>query len=369
MCTAGGGFSFLANVVPQLASLAPENHFLLLARNPRLADTMPETDNLEVRVLPAVGAAGRLRFSYLEAPRIAKRWNADLYYSAGETVPLRTSCPSIATFQNPNVFSTQPLQWPWKQRARFRLLRVLAELSARCAERVVFVSDDSAGWMGDALGLPEARRVPVQHGIDGAAWSEPLDAPIHPNPYILSVSSIYRYKNYVRLIEAYAQAADRQSKMPDLVIIGDDRDPEYSQQMYRARDATGRLAESIHILGEVPYAKIQSYYAGASSFVFPSFLETFGIPLLEAMASGLPTVAADIPVFREVGGDAVLYADPQSVPALAKTMEQVIFEPDLAESLSKRGRDRVLNFTWEHTATRLLSLFTEVHGERGAKEH
>ncbi|NRA09353.1 MAG: glycosyltransferase family 4 protein [Myxococcales bacterium] len=367
MCTAGGGFSYLVNIIPLLATLAPEHRFLLLARNRRLATAMPEADNLDVRVLPPTGIVGRLRFAYFEAPRIAKRWNADLYYSAGETVPLHASCPSIASFQNPNVFSKEPVHRPWKQRARLGILRLLAAVSARCAARVMFVSHDSARWMGDALGLPEARRAPIQHGIDAALWSRPLDAPLHSAPYILSVSSIYRYKNYVRLIEAYAELAERRSQMPDLVIIGDDQDPEYSREMYRARDATGALAENIHILGEVPYADIQSYYAGASFFVFPSYLETFGIPLLEAMASGLPTVAADIPVFREVGGDAVLYADPHAVPALAKAMEQALFAPGLAGSLAKRGRERVQDFTWEHAATRLLSLFTEVSAEQEAR--
>ena len=366
MCTAGGGFSYLVNIIPLLVSLAPEHRFLLLSRNPRLTAAMPEAENLEIRVMPAVGVAGRLRFSYLEAPRLARRWNADLYYSAGETVPLHVPCPSIASFQNPNVFSKDPLGWPWKQRARLGLLRGLAALSARCAERVMFVSEDSARWMGDALGLPASRRAPIPYGIDASRWREAPGTSLHPNPYILSVSSIYRYKNYVRLIEAYAELAERQSDLPDLVIIGDDQDPEYSQQMYRARDATGALAENIHILGEVPYADIQSYYAGASFFVFPSYLETFGIPLLEAMASGLPTVAADIPVFREIGRDAVLYADPHSAAALAKAMEQAFSSPVLVESLVKRGRERALDFSWERMAIRMLNLFGEVCAQREA---
>ena len=233
----------------------------------------------------------------------------------------------------------------------------------------MFVSEDSAQWIGDRLGLPESQRAPVQHGIDAARWSEALDAPLHPNPYILSVSSIYRYKNYVRLIEAYAEVAERRGEIPDLVIIGDDQDPEYSQEMYRTRDATGAIAENIHILGEVPYAEIQSYYAGASFFVFPSHLETFGIPLLEAMASGLPTVAADIPVFREVAGDAVLYADPYSAPDLAEAMEETLFKPGLAKSLTNRGLERVKHYSWERSANRLLTLFQEVWEERQGKRH
>ncbi|MCP3985492.1 MAG: glycosyltransferase family 1 protein [Myxococcota bacterium] len=266
----------------------------------------------------------------------------------------------MASFPNPNVFSKLPLDWPLKERVRLGLLRTIAGLSARCAERVMFVSEDSAHWIGDALGLPVSRRAPIPHGIDTSLWSKAPDTPLHPNPYILSVSSIYRYKNYVRLIEAYAEIAKRQREMPDLLIIGDDQDPDYLKEMYAARDAAASFAENIHILGEVPYAEIQRYYAGASFFVFPSYLETFGIPMLEAMVSGLPTVAADIPIFREIGGDAALYADPHSTPALAKAMEQVIFTPGVAELLAERGHERVMNYNLERTVARLLSLFNEI---------
>ena len=368
MARGGGGFTYLANILPQLARLAPEQEFRALVRNPRLANSLPALPNLEVELLDAdAGPAQRLRFTHLKIPRIAREWDADLYFSAGEGSPLQAPCPKIAAFRNPTVFTNLDQGRPRRQKLRLAALRGLSRLSAAGCQRILFVSQDSADWIGDALRIPLAKRSAIHHGIDIALWSRPLDAPLHSAPYILSVSSIYRYKNYVRLIEAYAELAERRSQMPDLVIIGDDQDPEYSQQMYRARDATGALAENIHILGEVPYANIQSYYAGASSFVFPSYLETFGHPLLEAMASGLPTVAADIPVFREVGGDAVLYADPHSTPALAKAMEQALFAPGLAESLAKRGRERVQDFTWEQSATRLLRLFTEVCAEQEAR--
>ncbi|MGE4652802.1 MAG: glycosyltransferase family 1 protein [Myxococcota bacterium] len=366
MCGAGGGFSYLVNIIPQIVALAPEYRFLLVVRNQRLADRLPESDNLEVQVLHPVGAGGRLRFSYIEAPRLARRWNADLYYSVGESVPLHAHCPSIASFRNATVFSKQALHWPLKQRLRLALLRAISTLSGRRADRVIFVSEDSARWMGDALGLPTSRRAIVRHGIATEEWSKPVGDPVHPSPYILSVSSIYRYKNYVRLIEAYAKLAKRQSEFPDLVIIGDDQDPDYSQEMVRARDATGALAARIHILGEVPYSEIQRYYAGASLFVFPSHLETFGHPLVEAMASGLPTVAADTPVFRELAGSAVLYADPYSSGALSEAMEQALFTPGLSESLAKRGLERVKRFSWKQTGSQLLSIFKEVRAEHQA---
>ncbi|HJO24339.1 MAG: hypothetical protein QF890_17035 [Myxococcota bacterium] len=79
MCTIGGGFTYLVNVAPRMAARAPEHRFLLLGRNPLLAEAMPRAENLEVRLLPPVGIAGRFRFSYLQAPRIAKRCGRPLH--------------------------------------------------------------------------------------------------------------------------------------------------------------------------------------------------------------------------------------------------------------------------------------------------
>jgi glycosyltransferase involved in cell wall biosynthesis len=252
-------------------------------------------------------------------------------------------------------------------RLRLAALRAVTRVSARVCDRIMFVSEDSAGWIGDMFGVPARRRAVVHHGIDANAWARPAGsgASPHPRAYILSVSSVHRHKNYVRLIQAYVDLARRRAVLPDLVIIGDDQDPAYSAEMQRARsDAGAELAARIHILGEVPYAEIKSYYAGADLFVFPSYLETFGHPLLEAMASGAPVVAADTPVFHEVAGDAAVYADPYAAQALSGAIEEVLFAPRKREALIERGLERARACSWNVTAQRLSSLFADVLAER-----
>jgi glycosyltransferase involved in cell wall biosynthesis len=273
----------------------------------------------------------------------------------------------IASFRNPIIYTNMDLGVSWKQRLRLRLLFEVSCASARACDRVMFVSDDSAGWIGDSVGVPERKRAVVHHGIDAAAFAGSPRALPTPS-YILSVSSIYTHKNYVRLIEAYAQLArQREHNLPDLVILGDVQHEGYLEQMKRARGAAGEeLAERIHFVGEVPYSEVKAYYAGADLFVFPSYLESFGHPLLEAMASGVPTVAADIGVFREIGSDAVFYADPYKVDAMAGAMEEALFFPRARETLIKRGRERVRSFGWDSTARRLVQLFDEVLSERAA---
>ncbi len=358
MARGGGGYTYLTNVVPRLAQLAPETRFRVMLRSQRLAQSLPDAPNLEVDLLPECGLRERFRFSYLEAPKLAADWRADLYYSAGEAAPLTAPCPVIASFQNPNVF-TGIRQWPWRQQLRLSLLQAIARVSARRAARVLFVSKDSAQWMGDAIGLPESKRAWLHHGVDAADWRPATDRP-RRRDYILSVSSIYRYKNYVSLIEAYAQLASRRPEVPDLVIIGDDQDPPYSAKMEAARRATGALAERIHIMGEVPYSEIKRYYAEAALFVFPTLLETFGIPIIEAMAAEVPVVASDLSVFREIARDAAFFCDARRPTSMAGAMEEALFADGAREALVKRGRERVREFTWDRSAKRLLNVFEDV---------
>lgn len=365
MARGGGGFTYLVNILPQLAAIAPDDHFRVLVRTDRLARSIAPAPNVEIERVPDATLFGRLRFTYYDVPRLLSAWGADLYFSAGESAPLRAACAMIASFRNPIPYAPRDSAFDWKQRLRLLALRAVSRVSAHTCDRIMFVSHDSAAWIGDLLGVPPQRRAVVYHGIDAAAWTPPESAiSPHPNPYILSVSSVHRHKNYVRLIEAYTALARRRADVPDLVIIGDDQDPDCSAEMQRARTAAGNLADRIALAGEVPYAEVKSYYAGADLFVFPSYLETFGHPLLEAMASGIPTVAADIPVFREIAGDAALYADPFKTDALSSAIEEALFAPRAGETLVERGRERVRSFGWDATARRLLSLFDDVLSER-----
>jgi glycosyltransferase involved in cell wall biosynthesis len=356
----GGGFTYLVNMVPRLTRTNPDVDFLLVLRTERLARALSPAPNLEIRQVAPRGRLGRLAYTFLDGPKLARQWGADLYFSVSEYAPSNAPCPVVASFRNPNIFTPLEQDWGFSDRLRLTTLRALARLSARSCDRIMFVSEDSARWIGDAAGVAEERRAVVHHGIDLEGWARKQARPVHPRPYILSVSTVYRYKNFVRLIEAYADLARRHPEVPDLVIAGDHQDLEYAEKMEAARRATGPLAERILFTGEVPYDQVHSWYAGASLFAFPSYLETFGHPMLEAMASGVPIVASDIEVFRELGGDAPLYVDPHSPKAFADAMEEILWRPEAARALAKRGRERVRQFTWDRSAERLSALFHEV---------
>ena len=362
----GGGFTYLVNVMPRLLEVAPDFQFKVLLRHPPLAEAMPKAPNLEVEQLPPAGWVGAFGFLYFQAVAHAERWGADLYYSVAEWAPLRAPFPMIASFRNPNAFTELDQGWPLHQRLRLGTMRRLAGFSARACSRIIFVSRDSAQWIGDEMGIPEARRAVVHHGIDLGRWggeSREAGARPHERPYILSVSSIYRYKNFVRLIDAWLAAARSEPGLPDLVIIGDAHDAVHSREMRAHRDAAGEFASRIHLLGEVPYDQVRPWYAHAQAFAFPSYLETFGHPLVEAMASGLPVLAADTAVFREIGGDAVDYADPYDTTALRDGLIRFTRDEERARGFGEAARARAAEFGWEKTAQSLRGVLDRVLAE------
>jgi glycosyltransferase involved in cell wall biosynthesis len=362
MAQSGGGFTYAVNLVPLLATRMPEIEILAVLRSPGIAEALPALPNLSVELLPEAGLVERIRFLGYTAPALARRWGADLYYSASELSPLWCPCPKIAAFRNANLFTRMPLGWPLRQRLRMRTLAAFAWHSARTCDRILFVSDDSARWIGDHMRLPPGKRVTVPHGIDLARWSRGNAPSPVPRPFVLSVSSIYRYKNFVRLIEAWTHVARDWPDAPDLVIVGDDQDPLHSSQMRAARERAGELAARIHLVGGVPYSEITRYYANAQAFVFPSYLETFGHPLLEAMAAGLPVMASDMGVFREVGDDAAVYFDPHDVDSIASVLDSVLRDADRQAMLVRRGQERVSAYTWDRTVDGLIGVFEEVLG-------
>lgn len=356
MAHGGGGFTYLVNVVPRLSRQNPGAKFLLLLRNRTLAESLPEMPNVEIELLPDVGFFGRFAFLLRGTAGLARAFGADLYFSTAEYLPIGLPCPAVVSFRNPNVFTDLDQGWQPYQRFRLGSLRRLASVSAKRSKRIVFVSHDSASWIGDVMKIPATKRAVVHHGIDTTMWKPHAGTLSRESSGILSVSTVYRYKNFVKLIEAYAVVAKSSTELPPLTIIGDVVDDPYRARMAKARAATGDLADKIHIIGATPYRELPAWYASAELFVFPSYLETFGHPLLEAMASGLPTLAADIPVFREIAGDAVAYADPHDEFSLAAELSKLLDSESRRTELIEKANARIREFGWGRTASTLMGV-------------
>jgi glycosyltransferase involved in cell wall biosynthesis len=177
-------------------------------------------------------------------------------------------------------------------------------------------------------------------------------------PFMLFVSSLWPYKNCDGLLRAWSEA---RARLPhrQLVIVGAPRDERYSAQLVELATSLG-ISDDVRFVGAVPLEETVSFYRSAEVFVYPSLNETFGLPILEAMASGCPVVTSDVSAMPEIAGGAALLCQPTSPSSIA---EAIVRAAGSGERLRQAGIRRAAQFTWGATAAATLDVYREV-GER-----
>lgn len=166
-------------------------------------------------------------------------------------------------------------------------------------------------------------------------------------PYILTIATLEPCKNYPTLLRAFK----RLKTDWDLVIIGK-KGWKY-QEIFSLIEEL-KLAERVKLLGYIPQDYLPLFYNGAEIYIHPSWYEGFGLPVLEAMACGTPTIASNSSSLTEIGEDAVLYFNPQSVDELIFKIESLVDDKELMNNLKEKGIEQAKKFTWEKTAQKTL---------------
>ena len=353
----GGGLTYLVNLIPEIGVIDQNNHYTILVSKRLNLDLPP---NMKQVVVNIDSVLFRIFYEQCVLPFYSKKIKADILYSPHDVTTLLAPCRTILAMRNPCLYTQLTQEWGMKDTIRIKILSRLAKLSARRADCILFVSEDSKNWISSNLGLNHTKLRWVHHGIKiPNTQGNTIPDNIRSN-YLLSVSSIYYYKNYVRLVEAYAKLLEEYRLEEDLIIIGKELDKPYSLKL-RTIIASLGLQERVKLLGNIPYREIFHYYKNASLFVFPSYLETFGHPLLESMAMGIPVVASDIGVFREICADAAVYFDPLNSKNIGEKLLTTLKNPQLQETMRQRGLERVKAFSWEKTAQETLKVFEELY--------
>ncbi|MCG8588002.1 MAG: glycosyltransferase family 4 protein, partial [Proteobacteria bacterium] len=244
---------------------------------------------------------------------------------------------------------------------RLRTLDVMARIGFRRADRILFPTAAAVDEVVKRTALPRHRLRVVPYGVslDSFSGARPLETDTR---YLLLPAALERHKNIETAIRAIA--ATRDSKLQLWIVGGDSTDPEHARELVRLAHRIG-VADRVRFLGGVPHAEMASYFKGALALVFPSFIETFGFPLLEAMAAGTPIVASDIPVFREVAGEAAVYFPASDPEALAREVERVAQGGADVSARVEHGRERAQVFSWRRSVDELCLCFADVLGARG----
>jgi glycosyltransferase involved in cell wall biosynthesis len=228
---------------------------------------------------------------------------------------------------------------------------VLVPAAAKRSHRVIAVSAHTRDDLVAHLRLDPARIDVVPNGLGLAAHASPTPAAelrarldIGERPMILTVSAKRPHKNLLRLLGALALLP---APRPVLVMPGY---PTRHEAELRERSIALGLADDVRLLAWVDDADLEGLYALADAFVFPSLYEGFGLPVLEAMARGIPVASSNRASLPEVAGGAALLFDPEREEEIAAAIDRLLRDRDEADRLRAAGRERAAQFTWERTA-------------------
>lgn len=378
--TAGGGITYLRNVLPRLARWSPCHKFLALVPPEHLAEyRLLAGDGIELDTMTAGNSVRRMWWEQTGLRSYIIRKHVDAIIALGNFALFGASVPQVL-FNRNDVHFSREFERDLRSRGLFlqlagnRVKRWLAQLSMRAAD--VNIAPTAA--FAERLRSLNGRESPIfeiiPFGFDPERFKADrtplamqqleklrMDEPLRR---LLYVSHYNYFRNFETLIRALPHIPDS----VQLVLTTDIR----RGAIYGGYDATaasdlidelgvrGRIA----MLGAIPHSQLHHLYELCDAFACPSYSESFGHPLVEAMASGLPIAAADLPVHREVCGEAAIYFSVFDERALAAQCARVLTEPALAEKLKAAGYRRLSLFSWDEHVLALVALVERCIGAR-----
>lgn len=362
----GGGVTYLNRLIFYLREADDQNeYYIFVTQHNRTKIVGFENPRFHVVEVHIQNLLHRLLYEQAALPILLKRLNIDIVYAPAEIAPLLAPCAVVLGIQNSNVYYSTKIKRPLAEKGRFWVLRQLARLSSHKASRIIFVSNTACRDITTKLRANPTKTRVILHGVEVDKFQKvdlaenPISAnqPIGSDKYILCLSVLARHKNIETLIKAYA-ALDKQFQHQYRLVIAGRKAPPYGDELIALAQQLN-LDCRVCFTGEIPHNSVPPLYQRASLFVLPSYLETFGIPIIEAMASGVPVLAANASAIPEVVGDAGLLFDPNDPDELRAKIEEVLSDQALREELSQKGLERVKTFSWERCAQQTLAVFKE----------
>ena len=346
----GGMEIYARELLPRLAAMDGVRLTAFVNREAAAAADGPWGEVVPMQVVP-VRARNRLewvRGEQVHVPRLAARAGCDLVHSLASTAPLRGRPPGVTTIHDLNYRKVPDAHFG----VRGLGMRVLVPAAARRARRILVDAASTRDDLVTDLGVTAEKIDVVPLGV-AARPQPPPDAArrarqrfgLGERPVVLSVSAKRPHKNLARLIQALAGIP--RERRPLLVLPGY-RTP-HEDELRRLAGEVG-AADDVAWPAWVSAEELEGLYAAATCLVFPSLYEGFGLPVLEAMARGVPVATSGRASLAEVADDAALLFDPEDVGAIRAAMERLLSDDAERRRLADAGLRRSERFTWERTA-------------------
>jgi glycosyltransferase involved in cell wall biosynthesis len=370
--SAGGGLTYVRNALPYLAAHSGVEMSLLAGE--AAGAELPTAKNLQILTGAKEGSAfSRFLWEQVEIPKLVRKLGAEVLLCAGNFAIWRSPVPQIVLSRN-SLYTSADFARDLRRRGAYGMLAetwakgFLARKSIRRAELTVAPSrafaQELTAWSGREV-------VALHHGFDREYFfrdQTPLPAPIlaklkesEGGTRLLFVSHYNYYRNFETLLGGLALLKHRQPKRKIRLLLTCELSPGKNPGRYQTGEASRLLRElkigdDVIQLGAIPYQQVHQLYRSCDLYVTPAYAESFAHPLVEAMACGLPIVASDLAVHREITNGAAVFFERFSPAGLADKVTELMDSPGLQAELRERGLTQANHFSWEAHAGRLLEL-------------
>lgn len=341
-------------VIEALLKYAPQNEYLAYTPKP------PKTNSVGLQLapkLPTILIGSGIWRSWLINNDL-QRDNLDIYHGLSNEIPFgikKSGVKSVVTIHD-LIFLRYPELYPFIDRVIYnKKFRYACEN----ADVIVAVSQQTKDDIMEFYKIP-AERIKVIYQDCQSIFHQKADNQLIEGlkkkyslnkPYIICVSSFSERKNQKRLVKAFQQLG---LKDYELVLVGGKS--KYAEEILN----NSSLGVGVKLLYGVPSSDLPALYQVAKLCVYPSFFEGFGIPIVEALHSGVPVVAATGSCLEEAGGEGALYANPLDISDLAEKMQQILTNEPLRNDLILKGKEHIKQFSAERIAEQLVELYQEL---------
>jgi len=340
----GGTEIYLRSLLAALAEIDTRNQYFVFTNRETGLDLIPPQPNFH-HVPQYVRAAlrpARILWEQTMLPLAATRLALDVLYNPGFTAPVYCACPQVTVFHDMQ-HKRHPEHFRWFDLPFWRMLLYAS------AHRSALLLADSDSTRDDVLHyyrLPEAKVRLVRLGVDPVFFGLPRA----PEKLLLTVSTLHPHKGLDTLLHAFARF---QREQPDFRLIVAGLRGFHTEAIEHLRVDLG-LTDAVEFTGWIPRAQLYDLYTRAWAFLYPSTFEGFGMPVLEALAAGIPTGCSRIEPLSGIAGDAALQFEAGDADALYQAMLRLTTDDPLRGRLAAEGPQRAADFSWTATARATL---------------
>jgi len=340
----GGTEIYLRELLKALAAIDSTNEYFVFTNLETDSDLVPKQSNFQWKpqAFHARFRPGRILWEQTVLPLEVARYRLDVLFNPGFNAPLLATCANVTTIHDLQ-HKRHPEYFRWFDLPFWKLMLWAAVHRSRS---LIAVSESTRSDLLFYYRFPAARAHVIYHGVDRAFFALDRGA---IEPFLLCVSTLHPHKNLERLIRAYAQ-----KPRPEKLVLAGMKG--FQTKEIEALIAKLKMQDRIQLTGWIPRAELVGLFARAQAFVYPSTFEGFGMPVIEALAAGIPVACSQIPPLKEIAGDAALFFDPTSEDAIAVALDRILNDKPLRAKLQAAGPGQARPFHWTRAAEETLAV-------------